>query len=151
MSELVVRTKTAAYLLINKEIAALKEKQQTIKDELEPYLLEADTNTRGSYVIPFSDSLEIDGTRYKGLQKVRKESKVLNEERILDYLKQKAVDASPDGRPFADSQWYTPIVKVEHVDQDKLWDLYARDLITQEEFDSFFDTTVSYSFLPTKE
>jgi hypothetical protein len=151
MSELVVKTKTAAYLLINKEIAELKDRQQKIKDELEPYLAEAEQNSRGSYVIPFGESLEIHGQLYKGLQKVRKESRVLNEERVLQYLKDKAVYESPDGRPFADSRWYAPVLKVEHVDQDALWDLYARDLITQEEFDSFFDSTVSYSFLPTKE
>ena len=146
MSEQVIKTKTAAYLLMNKEIADLKAKQQRIKDELEPYLMEAEQNSRGSYVIPFGESLSIDGTNYKGLQKVRKESRVLNEERILSFLQDRAND--PRNHPDI---WRTPVVTVKHVDQDALWDLYARDLITQEEFDSFFDVTISYSFLPTKE
>jgi hypothetical protein len=151
MSETSVKTKTAAYLMLAQEIKDLKARQEALKGELEPYLAQADTNSRGSYVIPFEEPLEVFGTRYKGLQKVRKESKVLNEERVIKFLKEQAVDESPDGRPFADSRWYTPILKIEHVDQDALWDLYARDLITKEEFDKFFDTTISYSFLPTKE
>ena len=146
-----VKSKVAQYLLLNREIADRKAMQDNLKAELEPYLQEAETNARGSHVIPFSDVLEVNGKRYASLQKTRKESKVLNEQRVIDFLNQKAVDASPDGRPFPDSKWYSPIVTVQHVNQDVLWDLFVQDLITQEELDSFFDVTVSWSFNPTKE
>jgi hypothetical protein len=136
--------------LLNKEIADRKKLQENLKTELEPYLQQADTNARGSHVIPFNEPLEIFGSQYGSLQKTKKVSKVLNEQRVIDFLNQKAVDASPDGRPFSDSKWYSPIVTVQHVDQDVLWDLFVQDLITQEELDSFFDSTVSWSFNPTK-
>lgn len=145
-----VKAKVAAYLLLNKEIADRKRAQEDIKAELEPYLAEAETNARGSHVIPFSEPLEVAGKQYASLQKTKKVSKVLNEQRVIDFLNQKAIDASPDGRPFPDSKWYSPIVTVQHVDQDVLWDLFVQDLITQEELDSFFDVTVSWSFNPTK-
>lgn len=151
MFELPIKTKVAAYLLLKKEIEDKKKQQDNIKTELEPYLSQAETNSRGSYVLPFSEPLEVNGQRYKELQKTRKESKVLNEQRVIDFLNQKAIDSSPDGRPFPDSKWYGPIVTVQHVDQDVLWDMYAQDMLTKEELDSFFDVTVSWAFSPTKE
>lgn len=138
ISEKVVKNKTAAYLLLNMEINERKQMQQAIKEDLEPYLNEAETNARGSFVIPFSEMLEIGGTKYKAVQKVRKESKVLNEDRTLAFL-------------TSDQAFECAIVTVQHVDQDALWNLFVQDMITQEELDGFYDTTVSYSFLPTKE
>lgn len=138
MTENVVKTKVAAYLLLNAEEKALKAKKERLKAELEPYLQQADVNSKGSKVIAFGEPLEIDGTRYKSLQKVRKESKVLNEERALEFLKK-------------DQAFEACIITVEHVDQDALWDYFVNDLITQEELDSFFDTTVTWAFSPTKE
>lgn len=149
-SDTAVKAKVAAYLLLNREIADRKNLQESIKQELEPYLREAETNSRGSYVIPFAEPLDVGGKQYASLQKTKKVSKVLNEQRVVDFLNQKAIDASPDGRPFSDSKWYSPIVTVQHVDQDVLWDLFVQDMISQEELDSFFDTTVSWSFNPTK-
>lgn len=151
MSDYLVRNKVAQYLLINQDIKDLKAQQDRLKQELDPYLQAAPTNARGSYVVEFSESLEIDGTKYKSLQKVRKESKVLNEERVIEWLDERARDASPDGIPFKDSKWYSPIVTVKHVDQDALWELFVNDDITQEELDSFFDVTESFAFMPTKE
>lgn len=150
-SDASVRAKVAAYLLLNQEIADRKEMQANLKAELDPYLQEAETNTRGSHVIPFSEVLEVNGKRYASLQKTRKESKVLNEDRVIDFLNQKAIDASPDGRPFADSKWYSPIVTVQHVDQDVLWDLFVQDYVDETTLESFFDKIVTWAFTPVKE
>jgi hypothetical protein len=151
MSDLVVKNKTAQYLLINAEIKELKKQQERLKDELEPALLGAETNARGSHVIKFAEPLVIDGVRYASLQKVRKESKVLNEERAIAWLDERARDASPDRIPFKDSDWYSPIVTVQHIDQDALWNLFVQDKISQEELDSFFDITESFAFMTTRE
>lgn len=137
-SELLIKNKVAKYLLLNQDIAALEAQKKLVKAELEPYLREAPLNSRGSYVIDFGDSLDVAGTRYKGLQKVRKESKVLNEERALAFLRQ-------------DQAFECAIDVVEHVNQDALWDLFVNDMISQEELDSFFDVSESFAFMPTKE
>lgn len=146
-----IKAKVAAYLLLNAEIADRKTMQENLKKELEPYLLEAEVNNKGSHVIAFSEPLEVNGKRYASLQKQRKTSKLLNEARALHLLKQKAVEASPDGRPFSDSKWFTPIITVEHIDHDALWDLFARDLLTEAEWDSLFDVSTTWAFAPTKE
>lgn len=136
-----VKTKVAAYLLLNKEIADRKAMQENLKAELEPYLQAAETNARGSHVIPFSEVLEVNGKRYASLQKVRKESKILNEDKVIEWAYQ-----TLSGRDIE-----RLIVTVQHVDQDVLWDLFVNEELEQEELDSFFDVTVSYSFNPTRE
>ena len=147
-----VKSKVAQYLLLNKEIADRKAMQDNLKQELEPYLQEAETNARGSHVIPFSDVLEVNGKRYASLQKTRKESKVLNEQRVIDFLMERANSDDEYWAGWDDLVSNSGvIVTVQHVDQDVLWDLFVQDLITQEELDSFFDVTVSWSFNPTKE
>jgi len=147
-NERVVRNKVSAYLALKADIENLKGMQDNIKKELSPYLSEAETNTRGSYVIPFTEPLEMNGQRYKGLQNVRKESTVLNEERTIEFLKVKSLTMHP---VEIVEEYLAPVIKVEHVDHDALWDLYARDLLSKEEYDSLFDTTVSWAFSPTKE
>lgn len=140
MSDVVIKAKVAAYLLLNKEIADRKLAQDNIKKELEPYLQEAETNSRGSHVIPFKEPLEIAGKRYASLQKTRKESKVLNEDKVIEWAYQILSEYDRDRL----------IVTVQHVDQDVLWDLFVNEELTQEELDSFFDVTVSWSFNPTR-
>lgn len=141
MTENVVKTKVAAYLLLNAEEKALKAKKERLKAELEPYLQQAEENSKGSKVIAFGEPLEIDGTRYKSLQKVRKESKVLNEERVLEWAY----------RVLTEYDRERLIKTVQHVDQDVLWDLFVAEELAQEELDSFFETTVTWAFSPTKE
>lgn len=136
-----VKSKVAQYLLLNREIADRKTMQDNLKKELEPYLQAAETNARGSHVIPFSEVLEVNGKRYASLQKTRKESKVLNEDKVIEWAYQ-----TLSGRDIE-----RLIVTVQHVDQDVLWDLFVNEELTQEELDSFFDVTVSWSFNPTKE
>lgn len=136
-----VRSKVSQYLLLKKEIADLKAMQERVKIELEPYLQEADTNARGSHVIQFAAPLEIHGVRYKELQKVRKESKVLNEERVLEWAYKVLSEAERDQL----------IVVVQHIDHDALFDFYAQDLLTEEEYASLFDVTQTWAFAPTKE
>jgi hypothetical protein len=137
---------------MSQEIKELKASQERIKSELEPYLQAAETNTRGSHVIGFDEPLEVFGTRYSGLQKVRKESKVLNEERVKDWLFEKQNSES-----VKDSYWDDLIrnsdifITVRHIDQDVLWDWFVQDYIDEETLNSFFDVTYSYAFLPTKE
>lgn len=138
MEENLVKHRLAQYLLLKTDIQSAQAEQARIKAELEPYLKAADTNARGSHVLAFSTPLEIDGVRYKELQKTRKESKVLNEERALTFLKK-------------DQAFECAIVVVEHVDQDALWDLFVNGFITDEELSSFFDITETWAFSPTKE
>lgn len=141
-----IKAKVAAYLLLKQEIEERKAMQNQLKEELEPYLLEADTNARGSRVIAFSEPLEVHGKRYASLQKQRKESRLLNEERALQLLKEKADDGQ-----WTNELYLEPIITIEHIKHDELWDLFARDLLTEEEYDSLFDVTVTWAFAPTKE
>jgi hypothetical protein len=149
-----VRAKVSQYLLLKKEIADLKAMQERVKEELEPYLQEADTNARGSHVIGFETPLEIHGVQYKELQKVRKRSKLLNEERALELLDDKAVEwscAQPDaGISVFHAPYRRAIITIEHIDHDALWDLFAQDLLSDEEYDSLFDVTETWAFSPTK-
>lgn len=133
-----VEAKVKAYLLLHDEVKALKAHQERLKTELAPYLDQAEENARGSRVIAFSEPVEVLGTRYASLQRVRKESKVLNEARALKFLNQ-------------DQAFEAAIVTVQHVNQDVLWEMFVEDFITQEQLDSFFDVTVSWAFTPTKE
>lgn len=148
MSDIAIKTKVAAYLLLKKEIEDKKKQQEDIKKELAPYLEAADTNARGSYVLPFEEVLEVNGQRYKELQKTRKESRVLNEERAIKFFEDKANSEEPGWDDLVDSSGI--IVYVPHIDQDVLWDLFVQDMITQEELDSFFDVTITWAFSPTK-
>jgi hypothetical protein len=146
-----IKAKVAAYLLLNQEIADRKKTQEDIKKELEPYLRDAETNARGSYVIPFNNPLEIAGKQYGSLQKTKKVSKVLNEQRVIDFLMERANSEDEHWMGWDDLVSNSGvIVSVQHVDQDVLWDLFVQDMISQEELDSFFDVTVSWSFNPTK-
>lgn len=147
-----IKAKVAAYLLLNKEIADRKAAQENIKSELEPYLQQAETNARGSHVIPFSEPLEIAGKRYASLQKTKKVSRVLSEQRVIDFLMERVNSEDEHWAGWDDLVSNSGvIVTVQHVDQDVLWDLFVNDLISQEELDSFFDETVTWSFNPTKE
>ena len=152
MSEDYVKRKLAQYLLLQQDIKRAQEEQKIIKSQIDPYLDEAETNSRGSYVIPFTDSLQIGETKYKGLQRVRKESKVLNEERVLEFL-----DAKQNSEDEEDIYWDDLISNskiyeyTKHVNQDVLWEWFVNDYISQDELESFFDVTESYAFLPTKE
>jgi len=136
-----VKSKVAQDLLLIREIADRKAVQDNLKAELEPYLQAAETNARGSHVIPFSEVLEVNGKRYASLQKTKKVSKVLNEDKVIEWAYQ-----TLSGRDIE-----RLIVTVQHVDQDVLWDLFVNEELTQEELDSFFDETVSWSFNSTKE
>lgn len=140
-SDTAIKAKVAAYLLLNKEIADRKAMQDNLKAELEPYLQQAETNSRGSHVIPFSEVLEVNGKRYASLQKTRKESKVLNEDKVIEWAYQTLSGADIERL----------IVTVQHVDQDVLWDLFVNEELEQEELDNFFDVSVTYSFNPTRE
>src|SRR6476469_5853834 len=71
-SDASVKAKVAAYLLLNQEIADRKAQQENLKRELDPYLREADTNARGSHVIPFSEPLKVNGKEYGSLQRTKK-------------------------------------------------------------------------------
>lgn len=144
-----IKAKTAAYLLLKKEIEQKKAQQEQLKKELEPYLLEAETNARGSHVLAFDTPLEVNGQRYASLQKMRKESKVLNEDRVYDWLATRAQD---DTLTKSQRDLLSGIfVEVEHVDQEALWEVFVHDLMTQEELDNLFDTTVVWAFSPVKE
>lgn len=136
--DLVTRTKVARYLLLNEEAKSIKAQQAELKAELEPLLLAADTNARGSHVLGFSQPVSVAGVNYTNLQRVRKESKVLNEERALEFL-------------LKDQAFETAVEQSYHVNQDALWELFVEDFIDQATLDSFFDITVSWAFQPTKE
>ena len=150
-SDTSIKAKVAAYLLLNQEIADRKILQDNLKKELDPYLREAETNARGSYVIPFAEPLKANGKEYASLQKTKKVSKVLNEQRVIDFLMERANSEDEHWMGWDDLVSNSGvIVTVQHVDQDVLWDLFVQDMITQEELDSFFDVNVTWAFSPTK-
>jgi hypothetical protein len=133
-----IKAKMQAYVLLGQEIESNKKLREKLKQELLPHVQEQDTNSKGSHVLEFDEPLPIGGSKYKSLQYIPKQSKVLNEERTLEFLKR-------------DQAFECAIVTVEHVDQDALWELFVNDQITQEELDSFFDTTITWALTPTKE
>lgn len=133
-----VRAKLQAYLLLNQEEKGVKARKEALKAELMPYLKASEVNSRGSHSLALESPVEVQGERYKGLQYTRKESTVLNEERALEFL-------------LSDAAFEVAVDTVHHVNQDGLWGLLVEDFITQEQFDSFFDTTVSWAFQPIKE
>lgn len=152
VSDFVVKNKVAQYLLMNEDIKELKKEQARIKEELEPFLQSAPTNSRGSSVVAFAEPLTVGATRYSGLQKVRKESKVLNEERVMDFLYERVDSDDEYWAGWDDLVSSSGVIVTErHINQDALWDLFVQDMITQEELDSFFDVTESFAFMPTKE
>lgn len=132
-----VRAKTQAYVLMGQEIEEMKKRREALKQELLPHVKNADTNAKGSHVLEFED-LSIGGTKYKSLQYIPKQSRVLNEERALAFLTK-------------DAAFEIAVDTVQHVNQDGLWQLFVEDFITQEELDNFFDTTVTWALTPTKE
>jgi hypothetical protein len=139
-SDTSIKAKVAAYLLLNQEIADRKTAQENIKKELEPYLRDAETNARGSHVIPFAEPLKVGDKQYASLQKTKKVSKVLNEDRVTRWAYEVLSEYDRDRL----------LVTVQHVDQDVLWDLFVNEELTQEELDSFFDVNISWAFSPTK-
>lgn len=152
MNDYLVKNKLAQYLLLNQDEKEIKVKKERLKQELEPYLQSAPVNVRGSSVLVFSDALEVDGVRYAGLQKVRKESKVLNEERVTEWLSAKQNSESEEDIFWDDLISNSDIfITVRHINQDTLWDWFVQDYISQEELNSFFDVTESYAFMPTRE
>jgi hypothetical protein len=147
MDDAVVKAMTGKYLLLAQEIKDAKAQQEAVKEQLAPYLDNAEPNARGSLVIGFEEPLEVFGQKYKGLQRVRKESKVLNEERVIEYI----LECTSAGRKDGMVNGIKVLHQTWEVDQDGLWEMFVNDMLTQEELDSFFDTTVTWSFLPTKE
>jgi hypothetical protein len=139
-----VRHETAKYLMLMADSRDLAAEAALIKERLKPELLAAKTNARGSHVIEYSELLNVGNVKYKSTQLVRKEKKELNEERVLEFLHQKEYDTGEE-------DWLRPVDTIEQVNQDALWDLFVRDMITQEELDSFFDVGVTWAFQPTKE
>lgn len=137
----VVRNKVAAYLLLGEDLKRLKAQQDQLKTELEPYLADAEVNSRGSRVLRFDSPLAIGNTQYGSLQKVRKVSKTLDEEKVFAWL--------ADLNPEVYKDW--GIVRTrEYIDQDALWNIFTLDLIDQGTFDSFFHESESWAFSPTK-
>lgn len=147
MDNAAVKAMVGQYLLLGQEIKDAKAAQETVKDRLAPYLDNAEPNARGSLVIPFEESLEVNGQAYKGLQRVRKESKVLNEARAIDYI----LECTSAGRKDGMVNDIRVLHQTWELDGDGLWEMFVQDMIDQETLDSFYDTTVSWSFLPTKE
>jgi hypothetical protein len=136
----VVKAKVGRYLLLNQEIKDLKQQQEDIKNELSPYLSAAETNARGSHVLAFEEPLEVSGQQYASLQRVKKTSKVLNEERVVRWAYENLTEYDRERL----------LVTVQHVDQDVLWDLFVNEELTQEELDSLQDVNVTWAFSPTK-
>lgn len=152
MEENLVKHKLAQYLLLKADIQSAQAEQARIKAELEPLLQASETNTRGSRVLAFSTPLEIDGVRYKELQKTRKESKVLNEERVKNWLRAKVDSESEEDIYWDDLVSNSDIfITVTHINQDTLWDWFVEGYITDEELSSFFDINETWAFNPTKE
>ena len=146
----IVKAKVARYLMLREDIAELKKDMEDVKKELDPYLSEGRENAKGSRVLDFTEPLTVSGKVYPGVQKTRKVKKSLNEDRVLEFLRARAVELGPQGA-ITDTRYLEPIVTVEHVDFDALWDLHVRDLITEEELDSFFDEDVTWAFTPISE
>ena len=133
-----VRAKMQAYVLMGQDIEEMKKRREQMKRELLPHVKAQETDAKGSHVLEFEESLNIGGTKYKSLRYIPKQSKVLNEERALEFL-------------LKDQAFETAVDTVHHVHQDGLWQLFVEDFITQEELDSFFDTTITWALHPTKE
>lgn len=146
----IVRAKVARYVMLREDLALIKRGMEDVKAELAPYLSQGRENAKGSRVLDFNEPLTVGGKVYPGVQNVRKVKRTLNEERVLEFLRARSVELGPTGA-ITDTRYLSPIVTVEHVDFDALWDLHVRDLISEEELDSFFDEDVTWAFTPISE
>lgn len=135
------RSKVWSYLLVGEEIKELKKVQEQFKKEMNPYFEEAATNSRGSKVIRFDSPIKIGDAEYGSVQKVRKETKTLNEEKVFEWL---------ESLPYHLPDDWDLVVTTRHIDQDSLWRLFTLDVIDDDTFNSFFEITESWAFSPTK-
>ncbi len=153
MSDLVVRTKLARYLDARAQMNLAKKQMEDVKEELKPYLDKARENAAGSKVLDLETKVNgPDLKEYSALQYTRKVKRVVNEERVLEFLRTKQNSQSEEDAGWDD--WVSNsgvIITTEHVDQYVLWDAFVNDMITQEELDSFFSETVTWAFTPIAE
>jgi hypothetical protein len=139
LSDLVVRTKLARYLALREEVKHLKKEMEDTRDELVPYIQSSGReNAAGSKVLALDNPMKMGEAEYLAVQYTRKSSKIINEEKALEYL-------------TSDAAFETALDTSPRVDQDGLWDLYVNDMIPQDVFDSFFEEKVSWAFNPIAE
>lgn len=137
----IVRAKVARYVMLREDMALIKQSMEDVKAELKPYLAQGRENAKGSRVLDFKEPLTVGGKVYPGVQNTRKVKRTLNEERVFEWL-----TSGPQVQHYNDV-----VVTVKHIDFDALWDLHVKDVLTEEELDSFFDEDVTWAFTPISE
>lgn len=134
-----IATKLVAYLAAKAQIKAATKDADSAKKELLAHVEqyhETDPE-KGHLLHTLPEPVVFAGQTFKGLQKQRKTGTAFLEDEADILCAKKGFD--PDE--------YT----TRFVDQDKVVRLYAEDKITQEEFDSLYEVTESWAFVPLKD
>jgi len=129
------------FLDLGAKAKALTERANVVKNELSEFV-DAHGNVdeeKGHKVLTLPDPVEIAGKRYVGFMRQRRVTTTFNEEKAEELLTKKGIDRED----FISTQ--------EYVDQDKVYRLYADDILTEEEMKSLLDEKETYAFVPTKE
>ena len=115
---------------LKKDLSEFADKNGTVEDE-----------EAGHKVIRLPAPFEIGGKTYVGFMRQRRAgAQTFNEERAEALLKEKGIDRS------------LYITTQEYVDQDKVYRLYAEDVLTDDEMKGLLDQAdPTWAFVPMKE
>lgn len=130
-----VAAKFFQFITLQAEGKALTKRQNELKEDLRAFAVEhGEEDENGSLIY------EVEGVPgFAGFANQRRVSQKFNED---------AAEALCEKKGFAKKDY---ISTTEYVDQDKIARLYAQDKITEEEFDSLMEETITWAFVPTKE
>lgn len=129
------------YLTLNQNSTDLKTRADLIKKDLVAHVDqhgEVDEE-KGHRVFLLSSPVEVAGKRYAGFMRQRRVSQSFNEDKAQELCEAKGFDKDDY------------ITTQEYVDQDKVYRLYADDLLTDEEMKSLLNQSETWAFVPVKE
>lgn len=134
-----IATRLVAYLAAKQQEKDAKRDAEKAKKELLEHVEhyhETDPE-KGHLLHTLPEPLTFMGQRFTGMQKQRKTSQVFLEDAADKLCAQKGFEADE----------YTS----RYVDQDKIARLYADDKISEEEFNTLFETNETWAFVPIKD
>ncbi len=106
--------------------------KKSIKDHVDTV---GDLDDKGHKNIPFDEPMEIEGVMYLGLRNEARKTTTLDEEFTEALLKSKGL-------------YDQATITTVSIDQDKIFDLYQRELISDEDLNKIFNTKTIWAFKP---
>lgn len=137
-------TQFTQFMTLKAQAALLATQESRLKKDLSEF---TDANGTvedeevGHKVIRLPEAIEVAGKRYVGFMRQRRSgAQTFNEDKAEALLKEKGIDRS---------QYVTT---QEYVDQDKVYRLYAEDVLTDDEMKGLLDQADPiWAFVPMKE